>query len=591
MEAVQGYYSGSRDGYYRQLVAASTSFPDIFQLYAMRGKSGGYDMVFTIDGWSVVTQQLKVMYMSQDISINHPPSTGWSSVSAGNEGGVYSVQCWGSLQDSTVTSYSQSNIDVMLNQPVTMVIIVALLYIYYYLNTYNVDRYSLSVIYLLTHLTTYSLTHSSLVSFSYNAVYNQKEYWRIVTSALSHYDLFHIGFNTMALYQLGPLEGVYGSMAFAYLSVSLIFLTGVIMLALDHVIITYFQRSDQMYSSGIGYSCVLFAWVVTSSVRMKTFCPIIFVPSACFDTMSIHIPGTSIDLPVNYGPIVLLVITKIFIPRSSFLGHLSGIIIGFPLAWNMLDWMTPPVLVAILVASVVAVEYPKLLIWRLPGFENSATVNISEIAPQDQVLNYRYLCQIVNVLTVLSVCIVYFLDPLQQVIPRLLFVFLIHSAKHAKKCIWLTDLADSHSSCCKLLFLALMVTVFMIFYDFLSLVGGLMSTTYLVTSISNFDFTCATVILAVTVVCELIFLVLLLSSIHTLAPSAVTNPYFYTLGLVKLDKSSVDADLTAINPLRYFRREVVSADSSYHSLRTEESVEETSVPNKLEVSDAKPISI
>ena len=578
IEGVQGFYSGSRDGYYRQLDESAQSFPDIFQLYAMRGVSGEHDIVFTIDGWSVVNQDLKVMYVSKDISINHPPSTGWSSASAENTGGIHSVQCWGSLQDSTVTSYSQSNIDIMLNQPVTMIIIIALLYIYYYLNTNNVDV--------------------ALVSFSYNAVFNQKEYWRVVTSALSHYDLLHIGFNTMALYQLGVLEGVYGSMSYAYLSANLIFLTAVIMLVSDHIIINYFQRGDQMYSSGIGYSCVLFAWIVTASVRMKTFCPIVFVPSACFDTLSIHVPGTSIDLPINYGPIVLLVITKIFIPRSSFLGHLSGIIIGFPLAWNFLGWMTPPVLMAILVATVFLLDYPKLCIWQLPGFEHSTTVNISEIAPQDQAINYSHLCNMVNILTVLSVCIVYFLDPVQQTLPRLLFIFLIQSAKYAKKCMWLTDLVDSHGSCCKLLFLALAVTVFMLCYDFLSLVGGLISTTYLLTSISKSELACSAVVLTVTVVCEFIFLVLLLDSIHTLSPNGATNPYFHALASIKLDKNSVEIDLVAINLLRYCRRETgseiaieMTTGSSYHAVRTEDSTEECSVPNKIEQSDVKTLNI
>ena len=57
-----------------------------------------------------------------------------------------------------------------------------------------------------------------------------------------------------------------------------------------------------------------------------------------------------VGVPFNLGPLVLLVITKFIIPRSSFVGHLSGIIIGLPLVWGWLDWLTPPVLVSILLA-------------------------------------------------------------------------------------------------------------------------------------------------------------------------------------------------------------------------------------------------
>ncbi len=34
--------------------------------------------------------------------------------------------------------------------------------------------------------------------------------------------------------------------------------------------------------------------------------------------------------------------------RSSFIGHLSGIVLGYPLAWGWLHWLTPPVLTALL---------------------------------------------------------------------------------------------------------------------------------------------------------------------------------------------------------------------------------------------------
>jgi len=83
---------------------------------------------------------------------------------------------------------------------------------------------------------------------------------------------------------------------------------------------------------------------------MNEFCPIFFLPSVCFSTFVIPLPGT-VGLPVNFGPFVLLVMTKFILPRTSLVGHLSGILIGYPLAWNALNWLTPPIFVSRLLKS------------------------------------------------------------------------------------------------------------------------------------------------------------------------------------------------------------------------------------------------
>ena len=81
----------------------------------------------------------------------------------------------------------------------------------------------------------------------------------------------------------------------------------------------------------VGYSCVLFAWITVAAIRMGEFCPIVFAPEFCFSTYFLPVIG----VPINIGPLILLFITKIIIPRSSFIGHLSGILIGLPLAWAL----------------------------------------------------------------------------------------------------------------------------------------------------------------------------------------------------------------------------------------------------------------
>ena len=117
--------------------------------------------------------------------------------------------------------------------------------------------------------------------------------------------------------------------------------------------------------------------MVAVSVRMDKYCPLFFYPSLCFTTYFIPVPGIT-PLPVNFGPFVLLIITKFIIPRSSLVGHLSGIIIGYPLAWNWLNWLTPPPLIALLLLSVMYKD--SLYVWRLPGFDSNPDMQVPQVA-------------------------------------------------------------------------------------------------------------------------------------------------------------------------------------------------------------------
>ena len=108
--------------------------------------------------------------------------------------------------------------------------------------------------------------------------------------------------------------------------------------------------------------------MVAASVRMSEFCPLFFLPTLCFPTWFLPLPFVA-PLPVNLGPFVLLFVTKLFLPQSSLTGHLAGIVIGFPLAWGLLDWVTPPVLGAALLLCYVHLE--DLWVWKLPGYTRS----------------------------------------------------------------------------------------------------------------------------------------------------------------------------------------------------------------------------
>lgn len=149
--------------------------------------------------------------------------------------------------------------------------------------------------------------------------------------------------------------------------------------------ITNYGRHDMVYQQAIGYSCVLFAWIVVISIKMDKFCPILFLPDVCFNNFWIPLNlisyGFLKPLPINFGPIILLFITKLILPRSSFIGHLSGIIIGYPLAWGALNWLTPTILLS-MISIVIIYKYN-----LYPGYDN----NISEGGDDDDSIRYYYI--------------------------------------------------------------------------------------------------------------------------------------------------------------------------------------------------------
>lgn len=193
----------------------------------------------------------------------------------------------------------------------------------------------------------------------------------------------------------GELEEVYGSVAFLVLNCDLVAITMALCVLLYHLLITRCGKTHLVQQQAVGcvreklmlccficsllvhhascvcvlrqsYSCVLFAWMVAASVRMQQYCPLFFLPSLCFPTWHLPLPFLLREgLPVNLGPFVLLLVTKLVLPQSSLTGHLAGIMAGFPLAWGLLDWASPPLLGAVLAVSYVHLE--GLWVWALPG--------------------------------------------------------------------------------------------------------------------------------------------------------------------------------------------------------------------------------
>ena len=458
--SVNGYYSAVGGIYFRRGYEISC-FPDVFEIFSLRKNTNSEATIaLTKHSWAIfATLRKEMLYRNNpehpDEYIYNPPSTGWTIVDGGKGPAPTVAGCRGSLQDSPPLPSSEvSNMGQLLQRPVTVFLLGIIFYFAYYLWS--------------------NRTEVSSVSYSYDAIVNQGEYWRMVTSSFSHFDAWHLLFNTMSLYQLGELETTYGSVPFAFLNADLVFITMGICILFSYIMIAKFGRVDQTYQQAVGFSCVLFAWMVAASVRMKEYCPIFLFPSLCFKTYNIPNPlisynfGPKSGFPVNIGPVILLVITKVIIPKSSFLGHLSGIVIGYPLAWNALNWLTPPLAFALV--AVFVTYQKKLYPMNFPGYE--LTPDLADQGSAFQINRYLRLRWAVFVSACLSVLCVFYLGP-WQLLPRVVLVLVSWSAVQGRRCEWLSTSRSVHEDCLYVLYISAVGSAVAMLYDISTLGASL----------------------------------------------------------------------------------------------------------------------
>lgn len=139
----------------------------------------------------------------------------------------------------------------------------------------------------------------------------------------------------MSLSALGQeLEGrgkIYSPLEFMYYNIILMPIVSLIWCAFQWLTIQRRSQTDYQPSPTVGYSGVLFAWMVVASLEQPSTCPVIFLPSLCFRTYRIlgHVK-------FSFSPLVQLVVMQFILPRVSFFGHLAGIVAGFVLYWKLL---------------------------------------------------------------------------------------------------------------------------------------------------------------------------------------------------------------------------------------------------------------
>lgn len=165
------------------------------------------------------------------------------------------------------------------------------------------------------------------MGLSYEAAI-EGQYWRIITSAFSHVSVVHLVFNMSALWSLGVVEqlGHLGLGVDFYLQYTLVLLilSGVLVLGAYHVLIQKFKLEYFRRLTAVGYSCVVFGWMTILAVKQ---------PSTKLNLFGV------LSLPISFAPFESLIFTSIIVPQASFIGHLSGIIIGYSIGWGLIQGM------------------------------------------------------------------------------------------------------------------------------------------------------------------------------------------------------------------------------------------------------------
>ncbi|KAL0387967.1 UNVERIFIED_CONTAM: RHOMBOID-like protein 13 [Sesamum radiatum] len=167
----------------------------------------------------------------------------------------------------------------------------------------------------------------SHVGLSYETAV-EGHHWRIITSAFSHVSILHLVFNMSALWSLGIIEQLrhigLGVEYYLHYTILLVVLSGLLVLGMYHLLIQKFKIDYFRRVTAVGYSCVVFGWMTILSTKQ---------PSSKLELFGF------LSLPISFAPFESLIFTSIIVPQASFIGHLSGIIVGYAIAWGVIHGM------------------------------------------------------------------------------------------------------------------------------------------------------------------------------------------------------------------------------------------------------------
>ncbi|CAD7704569.1 unnamed protein product [Ostreobium quekettii] len=167
------------------------------------------------------------------------------------------------------------------------------------------------------------------VGMSYDKVVRGRQAWRMIVCQFSHVEALHLIFNVSALWSLGGIETSpkMGTGYYLRASAALIALSQPLCLAFYHLLITVGGRERYARVTAVGYSCVTFGLMSALSVNELGMGQL-----SLFGLASI---------PAPLAPFGYLVLTSVLIPRASFIGHLSGVLVGYVVGFGVFEQLTP----------------------------------------------------------------------------------------------------------------------------------------------------------------------------------------------------------------------------------------------------------
>jgi membrane associated rhomboid family serine protease len=152
------------------------------------------------------------------------------------------------------------------------------------------------------------------------------EIWRLLTSAVLHGVALHVAMNALAFAQLGvTLEARIGTCALLCHIVAFALLTSAVHCCIALAALAGGERSAY-HGASLGFSGVLFALIVID--------------------VSASDPGARAVLglfavPAWLYPWVMLLVMQLLVHNASFVGHLSGMVVGYAYHFGLLRCVVP----------------------------------------------------------------------------------------------------------------------------------------------------------------------------------------------------------------------------------------------------------
>lgn len=186
---------------------------------------------------------------------------------------------------------------------------------------------------------------------------------RLFLSAFYHADETHLVYNMLSLLWKGvQLEGSMGSAKFAEMLAVLLGLSHSLVVVLAKGLSVFGEYPDALHHCAIGFSAVLFALKVVLNWNSPTYTNVYGVP-----------------VPSRYAAWAELILIQMFVPGTSFLGHLCGILAGL-LYVHYSRWLTASGIFRTLLRRWSSLR--QILKWNLSFFRRGRTLNDSRNANQ-----------------------------------------------------------------------------------------------------------------------------------------------------------------------------------------------------------------